>query len=137
MALGLASLGLLGIMARPSSPLLRDYLPQVVSQDEGTLSSPYANLISAPPLTLSDVPSEHDMGRENSRPQLEILVDSECLFLKGTGVDVEPARLSGYVALYLTEATAIKEITLQFRGKARLPAPHHDSYAIVPNLRSN
>jgi arrestin-related trafficking adapter 4/5/7 len=74
-----------------------------------------------PGLFSSFPPSEHDMTKEKERPRLEILVDSDCLFLKGTGSDVEPALLSGHVALNLTESTSFKEITLKFRGKARLP----------------
>lgn len=66
--------------------------------------------------------------RDKERPRLEIILDKDCIFLKGTGVDVEPARLSGHVALYLAESTSIKEITLQFRGKARLPVPTNESY---------
>ncbi|KAG6868394.1 hypothetical protein C0993_003810 [Termitomyces sp. T159_Od127] len=62
------------------------------------------------------------------KPRIEIFLDSPkgCIFLKGTGVDVEPTLLSGHVAIYLSEATPIKEITLQFRGKARLPVPSSD-----------
>lgn len=69
---------------------------------------------------------------ELSRPhdekeRMEILLDHDYVFLRGTGVDVEPARLSGNVALYLTEPTTIRSITLQFRGKAYLPVPPQDS----------
>ena len=67
---------------------------------------------------------EHDMHREKKDrdgPYLDIVVASDTLVLRGTGVDVDPALLSGHVVLYLTEPTSIKEITLQFRGKARLP----------------
>ncbi|KAG6891564.1 hypothetical protein C0992_003591 [Termitomyces sp. T32_za158] len=62
------------------------------------------------------------------KPRIEIFLDSPkgCIFLKGTGVDVEPTLLSGHVAIHLSEATPIKEITLQFRGKARLPVPSSD-----------
>ncbi|KAH8828389.1 hypothetical protein DL96DRAFT_1603061 [Flagelloscypha sp. PMI_526] len=67
-----------------------------------------------------------DSPKSDQRPRLEILLDSDFVTLKGTGTDVEPARLSGHVALYLAESTSIKEITLQFRGKAKLPAPGHD-----------
>ncbi|KAG5639033.1 hypothetical protein H0H81_007646 [Sphagnurus paluster] len=75
----------------------------------------------------------HDMTKEKEhKPRVEILLDSPYLFLKGVGVDVEPTRLSGHVALYLNEATPIKEITLQFRGKARLPIPTSEAY--VPYL---
>ncbi|KAJ7899066.1 hypothetical protein B0H13DRAFT_2337218 [Mycena leptocephala] len=59
--------------------------------------------------------------RDKERPRLEVHLDNEFLCLKGTGNDVEPARLTGHVALYLAESTPIKEITLHFRGKARLP----------------
>ncbi|ESK82922.1 arrestin domain-containing protein [Moniliophthora roreri MCA 2997] len=70
------------------------------------------------------------LPKEKDRPRLEILLDKECIELKGTGVDVEPAWLSGHVALYLTESTSIKEITLVFRGKARLPVPNHESLSL-------
>ena len=61
------------------------------------------------------------MGREKDcKSHLDIQVNSPVIFLKGVGVDVEPALLTGHVALYLTESTSIKEITLQFRGKARV-----------------
>ncbi|KAF5357414.1 hypothetical protein D9758_005859 [Tetrapyrgos nigripes] len=78
-------------------------------------------------------PHEHDMGREKERPRLEVLLDKETICLKGTGVDVEPARLSGHVALYLAESTSIREITLQFRGKARLLTPNHESLTLNSN----
>jgi arrestin-related trafficking adapter 4/5/7 len=55
-------------------------------------------------------------------PSLEIVVNQDVITLKGTGVDVEPAVLSGNVILHLGEPTSIREISLQFRGKARLPA---------------
>ncbi|RDB16697.1 Arrestin domain-containing protein C31A2.12 [Hypsizygus marmoreus] len=76
--------------------------------------------------------SDHDMApdREHKGPRIEILLDQPYLFLKGVGVDVEPTRLSGHVALYLTESTPIKEITLQFRGKAHLPIPPNEALTI-------
>jgi hypothetical protein len=61
------------------------------------------------------------MGKNLEKPRLEIFVDSDSLYLKGTGPDIEPALLSGHVALSLVETTPVKEITLKFRGKARLP----------------
>ncbi|ETW81094.1 hypothetical protein HETIRDRAFT_320746, partial [Heterobasidion irregulare TC 32-1] len=62
------------------------------------------------------------MAREKDRsPSLDIQVNSDLLVLKGTGVDVAPTLLSGNLVLHLAEATSIKEITLSFRGKARLP----------------
>lgn len=60
-------------------------------------------------------------------PSLEIILASDLLTLRGVGVDVAPTLMSGHVVLNLTEATAIKALTLQFRGKARLPAPVSES----------
>ncbi|KAJ7281977.1 hypothetical protein C8J57DRAFT_1500638 [Mycena rebaudengoi] len=72
----------------------------------------------------------HDQHRdEHASPRMEILLDREFCFLRGTGADVEPGRLAGHVALYLTEPTTIRAITLQFRGKAYLPGPPADSMA--------
>ncbi|KAF8835578.1 hypothetical protein BDN67DRAFT_1015433 [Paxillus ammoniavirescens] len=65
----------------------------------------------------------HDMNKEKGRAGIEIIVEPDCLVLKGTGINVEPAVLSGRVILHLTEPTSSKGITLQFRGKTRLPAP--------------
>ncbi|KDQ27462.1 hypothetical protein PLEOSDRAFT_1096822 [Pleurotus ostreatus PC15] len=70
------------------------------------------------------------MTKEKERQRVDIILDSDCLYLKGTGVDVEPALLSGHVILYLVESTPIKEITLQFRGKARLPVPPGESISL-------
>ncbi|KIM45539.1 hypothetical protein M413DRAFT_442212 [Hebeloma cylindrosporum] len=67
-----------------------------------------------------------NMGRED-KPRLDIILDAPYLTLKGTGPDVEPTTLSGHVSLYLTEAISIKEITLQFRGKAKIPMPASES----------
>ncbi|KAK7053187.1 hypothetical protein VNI00_003806 [Paramarasmius palmivorus] len=78
---------------------------------------------------LDSHPSMHP-SKDKDRPRLEILLDKECLELKGTGVDVEPTRLSGHVALHLTESTSVKEISLVFRGKARLPVPSHESLSL-------
>ena len=60
-------------------------------------------------------------------PSLEIILASDLLTLRGVGVDVAPTLMSGHVVLNLTEATSIKALTLQFRGKARLPAPASES----------
>ncbi|KAF7356929.1 Arrestin-C domain-containing protein [Mycena venus] len=70
-----------------------------------------------------------DEHARSGQESLEILLDHEYVFLRGTGVDVEPARLSGNVALYLTEPTTIRSITLQFRGKAYLPVPPQDQHS--------
>ncbi|KAH9083916.1 hypothetical protein EDB83DRAFT_2564378 [Lactarius deliciosus] len=54
-------------------------------------------------------------------PSIEIIVDSDTLILRGTGAEVSPALLSGHVVLHLAESTPVKQIILQFRGKAKLP----------------
>ncbi|KAH9963897.1 hypothetical protein BC827DRAFT_1191871 [Russula dissimulans] len=59
--------------------------------------------------------------RDDRQNGIEIIVNTDVLVLRGTGVDVEPALLSGHVVLNLTESTTVKQITLQFRGKAKLP----------------
>lgn len=66
-----------------------------------------------------------EMARDKTR--LEILLETPTVQLKGLSFDVEPANLAGHVVLYLAEATAIKEITLCFRGKARLISPSSDA----------
>lgn len=68
-------------------------------------------------------------GKDKEKlPSLEIVVASDVLALKGTGVDVAPSLLSGHVVLHLAESTSFKEITLQFRGKARLPPTASEPY---------
>ncbi|KAJ7880373.1 hypothetical protein B0H14DRAFT_2707645 [Mycena olivaceomarginata] len=64
--------------------------------------------------------------------RIEILLDHEYVFLRRTGADVEPARLSGNIALYLTESTTVRSITLQFRGKAYLPVPPQTQHSSNP-----
>lgn len=111
-------------LTRPSSPVFHDSL---IGTAEGvTLVYPNAGLSSTytlQPLTITN----DDMTKEKGS-HLDITLESSCVFLKGTGVDVEPAYLTGQVALTLTEPTSLKEITLQFRGKARLPVPASESY---------
>jgi hypothetical protein len=64
------------------------------------------------------------------KSRIDIVLDSDVLALKGTAVDIEPALLSGHVVLTLSEATSIKEINLQFRGKTRVPPPPHEPYVL-------
>ena len=64
--------------------------------------------------------------REKPHTSLDITVANDQLYLRGTGVDVEPTLLTGNVVLHLTEPTSIKQIILVFRGKARVPANPHD-----------
>src|SRR5882762_4817571 len=71
------------------------------------------------------VADDHEGVPEKSKTGLDIVFNPEPVCLKGTGPDVEPALLSGYVVLHLTESASIREITLSFRGKAKLPVPSH------------
>ncbi|KAH9858504.1 hypothetical protein C2E23DRAFT_864422 [Lenzites betulinus] len=68
--------------------------------------------------------------KTDKHPHLEIHVASDVLCLRGTGVDVNAALLSGNVVLHLSEPTSIKEITLSFRGKARLPVSAAEPLAL-------
>ena len=103
---------------RPSSP---DTLIEGVSLV-------YPNAGSSPPYFLEPLPDNRaDMTKEKSS-RLDVTLVSDCVFLKGTGAHIEPTLLTGQVALTLTEPTSLKEITLQFRGKVRLPIPADESY---------
>ncbi|KAJ7072018.1 hypothetical protein C8F01DRAFT_1102191 [Mycena amicta] len=97
-------------LTRPSSPNNHSQIPQ--DGHSGDASNPQR--------------PDPDSGMKE-RSYLEISLDNEYVCLKGTGNDVEPARLTGHVVLHLAESTPIKEITLQFRGKARLPPAPNDS----------
>jgi arrestin-related trafficking adapter 4/5/7 len=59
--------------------------------------------------------------KDDKHLNIEIIVDNDLLTLRGAGVEVTPALLSGHVVLHLAESTPVKQITLQFRGKAKLP----------------
>ncbi len=59
--------------------------------------------------------------RDVKHTGIDLVVNSDVLTLKGTGAEVTPALLSGQIVLDLAESTTVKQITLQFRGKAKLP----------------
>ncbi|TDL24486.1 hypothetical protein BD410DRAFT_785977 [Rickenella mellea] len=61
------------------------------------------------------------MKDKPQQSHLDICLASDPVVLRGPGVDVDPTLLWGNVVLFLTESTSVKEISLQFRGKARLP----------------
>ena len=69
---------------------------------------------------MAGISLQQDTSRE--RPHLDVVLDNQYLVLKGTGPDVDPTTLRGHVRLVLTEPTSIKEITLQFKGKAKIPS---------------
>ena len=66
--------------------------------------------------------SQHpDTAMGRSHNTLDIVLPSSDIFLRGTGVDVEPSTLQGTLVLTLVEATHFKEITMQLRAKSRVP----------------
>jgi arrestin-related trafficking adapter 4/5/7 len=72
--------------------------------------------------TLHHVLQTHHSDRQDDKHTgIDLVVNSDVLTLKGNGAEVTPALLSGQIVLDLAESTTVKQITLQFRGKARLP----------------
>lgn len=59
--------------------------------------------------------------RDEKHTGIELVVNTDVVTLKGTGAEVTPTLLTGQIVLDLAESTPVKEITLQFRGKAKLP----------------
>ncbi|KAF8585927.1 hypothetical protein K439DRAFT_1632192 [Ramaria rubella] len=104
-------------------------------------SGPYIAVAHDPPTSpptrrqsSAELPSMH--GRHHN--SLDIVLSSESLFLRGTGADVEPCMLGGTVVLNLVEATTFKEITMQFRGKSRVPSVQSDgTFALGSSYQSN
>ena len=100
-----------------------------------TLPIPLQSSTSTPASELWDPLDMPSRDKERMQPTLDITVTNDVLCLKGPGTEVEPVLLSGNVILYLPENTHIKDITLRFRGKAKLP-PSHDSCVPKPSVRS-
>jgi len=82
---------------------------------------------STPTSELRDPAVMFSRDKEKLQLTLEVVVTNDVLHLKGLGTDADPAILSGNVIIYLPEATPIKDITLHFRGKARVSPPVNDS----------
>lgn len=76
---------------------------------------------SAPPSQPSTPAVAEMILHDTSHLHVEIVLQSDTIVMRGVGQDVEPAMLSGSVILNLEEATNIREIALNFTGKARLP----------------
>jgi arrestin-related trafficking adapter 4/5/7 len=66
--------------------------------------------------------------RDDKHTGIELVVNTDVLALKGAGAEVTPALLSGQIVLDLAESTSVKEITLQFRGKAKLPPVENEPW---------
>jgi hypothetical protein len=82
-------------------------------------------MASNPTSYLEGSPPWNSASHKGKRSRLDILLDSDCLCLKGTGSDVTPAILSGQVVFTLTESTTVKGINLQFWGAAIVPKSEH------------
>ncbi|KAG1725434.1 uncharacterized protein EDB91DRAFT_1168591 [Suillus paluster] len=106
-------------IARPSSP----HLPSSTPVDDHLSAALHAALSRVHEDMLHQDKSHHPL---HEKSHIDIVLDSDVLALKGTAVDVEPALLSGHLILTLSEATSIKEINLQFRGKTRVPPSLND-----------
>ena len=52
---------------------------------------------------------------------LEIILSTDKLVCRGVSANLDPVLLSGHVVLNLSEATNIREISLDLVGKARFP----------------
>ncbi|KAI6037575.1 hypothetical protein EDC04DRAFT_2126164 [Pisolithus marmoratus] len=119
-------------LTRPSSPSHELHNTSNTSNEDDTLSSALHAALSSfvPNSSAHSHSADHDMGKDKERSSIDIVVDANCITVRGTGAEVQPALLSGHVALNLTESTSIKEITLQFRGKVRLPAPMNEQRAL-------
>ncbi|KAG1735999.1 hypothetical protein EDB19DRAFT_1910444 [Suillus lakei] len=110
-------------ITRPSSP----QLPASTPVDDHLSTALHAALSRVHDDMVHQERSHHPTP---DKSRIDIVLDSDVLALKGTTVDVESAILSGYVVLTLSEATSIKEINLQFRGKTRVPPPLHDPISL-------
>jgi hypothetical protein len=73
-----------------------------------------------------------DHPQDDKHTGIDLVVNSDVLTLKGNGVEVTPALLSGQIVLDLAESTTVKQITLQFRGKAKLPPVENEPWVSFP-----
>jgi hypothetical protein len=70
--------------------------------------------------------------QDDKHTGIDLVVNSDVLTLKGNGAEVTPALLSGQIVLDLAESTTVKQITLQFRGKAKLPPVENEPWVPFP-----
>ena len=76
--------------------------------------------------------THHSDRQDDKHTGIDLVVDSDVLTLKGNGAEVTPALLSGNIVLDLAESTAVKQITLQFRGKAKLLPVENEPWVPFP-----
>ena len=146
------------LILRPRSFLPLAAAPAAVCEPEdrtGTeLVTPQPDSLAAHPATHAEsaalyassplpqdmpVPFFHSSSRNHTAPPVEplqIIVNSDRLLCRGVAGNLEPALLSGHVVLSLSEAANIKDISLEFVGKARIPNDSRSPCAyIVTSLR--
>jgi len=88
--------------------------------------------------TLHNVLQTHHSDRQDDKHTgIDLVVNSDVLTLKGNGAEVTPALLSGQIVLDLAESTTVKQITLQFRGKAKLPPVENEPWVSFPLNKTN
>ncbi|KAG2096370.1 hypothetical protein BD769DRAFT_1515350 [Suillus cothurnatus] len=110
-------------ITRPSSP----QLPTSTPVDDHLSTALHAALSRVHDDMVHQDRSHHPPP---DKSRIDIVLDSDILTLKGATADTEPTLLSGHVVLTLSEATSIKEINLQFRGKTRVPSPIHEPISL-------
>jgi hypothetical protein len=113
------------------------YAPSTDNSDLNA-SAPISTLQSAEvDLLASTLPTDRQDSaprRDDKHTGIELVVNADVLTLKGMGAEVTPALLSGQIVLVLAESTPVKEITLQFRGKAKLPPVENEPWvSCLPN----
>ncbi|SRR6266576_6001117 len=83
--------------------------------------------------TLHHVLQTHHLDRQDDKHTgIDLVVNSDVLSLEGNGAEVTPALLSGQIVLDLAESTTVKQIILQFRGKAKLPPVENEPWVSFP-----
>jgi hypothetical protein len=104
-------------LREPDSPRMRTEVDLLASALHNALQP---ESVASPTTRYAD---RHDSAyrKDDKNPSIEVIVDSDPHILRGTGAEVAPALLSGRVVLHLAESTPVKQIILQFRGKAKLP----------------
>ena len=76
--------------------------------------------------------THHSDRHDDKHTGIDLVVNSDVLTLKGNEAEVSPALLSGQIVLDLAEPTTVKQITLQFRGKAKLPPVENEPWVSFP-----
>lgn len=102
-------------LSRPTSPSMRD-------NDGATL------VVSSSQLLLMRSAAAASSSSKPLHPSLDIELSADKFYFKGVGSAAEPCLVSGELVLNLTESASLKEVTLQLRGKTRLPSLTESGY---------